>query len=75
VATGGAARSGASCAGITLRARELTIALVAASGEKLGDLLAVAGRAGNFLVSEDQDLEFLVAFLTVVFKNRHVTHS
>ena len=71
MATGGAARGGASCAGIPLGARELTIALVAESGEKLGNLLAVASRAGDFLVSEDQDLKFLVAFLTVVFKNRH----
>ena len=43
--------------------------------KKLFDLLAVAGGTGNFLVSKDQDLEFLVALHTVVFKDRHLIVS
>ena len=48
---------------------------MAAGGEKLFDLLAVAGRADDFLVSKDQDLKFLVAFRTVILKYRHFLSS
>jgi hypothetical protein len=45
---------------------------VAAGGEKLFDLLAVTGGAGDFFVSKDQDFKVLVAFCTVIFKNGHI---
>jgi len=48
---------------------------VAERRKKLFDLLAVAGGTGNFLVSKDQDLEFLVALHTVVFEDGHLIVS
>jgi len=48
---------------------------VAESREKFLDLLAVAGRTGNFLVSKDQDLKILVAFHTVIFEDGHLLVS
>jgi len=45
------------------------------SREKLFDLLAVAGGASDFLISKDQDLEILVTFHTVIFKDRHFVVS
>ena len=48
---------------------------MAESREKFLDLLAVAGRTGNFLVSKDQDLKILVAFHTVIFEDGHLLVS
>ena len=43
--------------------------------KKLFDLLAVAGRTSDFLVSKDQDLKFPVAFHTVIFEDGHLIVS
>ena len=43
--------------------------------EKLFDLLAVAGGTGDFLVSKDQDLEFVVALRAVIFEDGHLIVS
>jgi len=48
---------------------------VAESREKLFDLLAVAGRADDFLLSKDKDLEILVALHTMIFEDRHIMVS
>jgi len=40
--------------------------------EKLINLLSLAFRAGDFLLTEDQDLEVLSALHTMIFKDRHV---
>jgi hypothetical protein len=48
---------------------------VAAGGEKLFDLLAVTGGAGDFFVSKDQDFKVLVTLRTVILKNRHILVS
>jgi hypothetical protein len=48
---------------------------VAKRRKKLLDLLAVAGGTSDFLVSQDQDLEIVVAFHTVIFEDRHFVVS
>jgi hypothetical protein len=48
---------------------------VAKSRKKLFNLLAVAGRTSNFLVSKDQNLKILVTFHTVIFEDRHFVVS
>jgi hypothetical protein len=44
---------------------------VAEGGEELFDLGPVTGGAGDFFVTEDQDLKILVAFHAVIFKDGH----
>jgi hypothetical protein len=46
---------------------------VAESRKELFDLLAVAGGTSGFVVSKDQELKFLVALHTVIFKYGHNT--
>jgi hypothetical protein len=48
---------------------------VAESREKLLDLLAVAVRTGDFLVSKHQDLKILVALHTMILKYGHFPTS
>lgn len=48
---------------------------MAESREELFDLLAVAGGTGDFLVSKDQDLEFVVALCAVIFEDGHLIVS
>jgi len=40
-------------------------------GEELFDLGPVTGRARYLLIAEDQDLEVLIAFHAVIFKDGH----
>jgi hypothetical protein len=75
VAAGAATGGATAAASRTLRACELTVALVADRGKELLDLLAVAGGTSDFLFPKDQDLKFLVAFGTVIFKDGHVIVS
>jgi hypothetical protein len=75
VAAGAATGGATAAASGTLRACELTIALVADSGKEFLDLLAVASGTSGFFFSKDQDLKFLVAFGTVIFKDGHVIVS
>jgi hypothetical protein len=44
---------------------------VAEGGKEFFDPGAVAGGACDLLIAEDQDLKVLVAFHTVIFKDRH----
>jgi hypothetical protein len=48
---------------------------VAESREKFLDLLALARRTGDFLVSKDQDLKILIAFHTVILEDGHLVVS
>ncbi len=48
---------------------------MAESRKELFDLLAVAGRTTDLLVSKDQDLKILVAFHTVIFEDGHLVVS
>jgi hypothetical protein len=75
VAARAASGSTTAAASGALRTCKLTIALVANGGKEFLDLLAVARGTNDFLFSKDQDLEILVAFGTVIFKNGHVVVS
>jgi hypothetical protein len=45
---------------------------MAEGGEELFDLGPLAGRTADLLITEDQDLEVLIAFYAMIFKDGHI---
>jgi hypothetical protein len=75
VAARAASGSTTAAASRALRTCKLAIALVANGGKEFLDLRAVTRGTNDFVFSKNQDLEILVAFGTVIFKNGHVAVS